>query len=338
MKKHLAIVSGTVLALASLTASAQTIKVAHFSTQASSTAKTDEYFADLVSKATKGKTKFQFFWSGSLGGGNEIVHLIRDGAIQVGTSAPAYYASEMPVAGLTNGLPFVFKDVALAMDLQDHLSRTNPASLAEYKRVGVFPIVQHGLTPSHLMCTKPVEKFADLAGLKVRSFGFFLPVALQSLGMVAVSMPLTDTYEGLQRGVVDCVAVSYATAGAYKFDEVAKHWSDINFGASSGPAMYTSYKNYKEGGWSTDFIAIVDEAAKKAEAKEKIDVVKLDDDFLAKAIAAGVTLARFPDQEKVDQTVPDMLKVWRDKQVKDGMNAATADQLVAEVRSALKAK
>lgn len=338
MKKYVAIISGVALAIASLTAGAETIKVAHFSTQASSTAKTDEYFADLVSKATNGKTKLQFFWSGSLGAGNEIVHLIRDGAIQLGTSAPAYYASEMPIAGLTNGLPFVFKDVAVAMDLQDHLSRTNAHAVAEYKRVGVFPIVQHGLTPSHLMCTKPVEKFADLEGLKVRSFGFFLPIALQSLGMVAVSMPLTDTYEGLQRGSIDCVAVSYATAGAYKFHEVAKHWSDVNFGASSGPAMYASYKNYKEGGWSKDFIAIVDAAAKKAEAKEKVDVVRLDDDFLAKAIAGGAKLVKFPDQKKVDQTVPDMLKVWRDKQVKDGMSVATADELVAAVRGAIAGK
>src|SRR5690606_32113493 len=109
------------------------------------------------------------------GGPGEILHLIRDGAIQLGVTAPSYYASELPITTLINGTPFLFKDVATAMDMQFNLSRTDEAYLAELKKMGVFPILQHGLAEIRLMCTKPVAKFEDLADLKVRTYGYFLP-------------------------------------------------------------------------------------------------------------------------------------------------------------------
>jgi TRAP-type transport system periplasmic protein len=316
-------------------ASAETIQVAHAFAQPALPSQMDEYFASQLEKATDGKTTLQFFWGGSLGGGGEILHLIRDGAIQIGATVPGYYGSEMPVTGLFNSLPFLSPDGNKVRDLQDELSRTNPVYLAEYQKMGVFPILQHALTASHLMCTRPVENLNDLAGLKIRTYGQFLPIAVEALGAVPVNMGLGDVYEGLQRGVVQCVTINYAAAKAFKFDEVAKFWSTINLGAISGPVLYTSYKNYKEGGWTPDFVAMVDAAARDAVAKERGLAAEADEVAVAEAIAGGVQLIEFVDQEAADGLVPDMLSLWRDEQVKNGLDAAVADEVVAAARESL---
>ena len=242
-------------------AGAETIKIGAIATEHGMTGKMDSFFAKKAEELSDGELKFQIFWAGAIGTATEIIPLIKDGALEVGSTAPAFYGSEMPVVGITNSLPFVFENATVAMRVQDALSRSDPHYLDEYKRVGVFPIVQHGLAASHLMCSKPVRNLDDLKGLKIRSYGFFLPVAINALGAVPVSMQLSEVYESMQRGVIDCVPVAYSTALDYKLEEVGKYWSDINLGAISGPALYTSYANYKEGGWSAERISVIDEAA-----------------------------------------------------------------------------
>ena len=328
--KHLVSAVFLAAALPAVT-SAQTMQVAHSFAEHGIQPETDKYFAKLVNEATG--AKFEFFWSGSLGSAGEILHLIRDGAIDLGVSAPSHYASEMPVTTLLNGTPFLLKDVATAMDMQFQLSQTDENYLAELKKMGVFPILQHGLTEIRLICTKPAAKFEDLAGLKVRTYGYFLPKSVEALGMVPVTLAFTEIYEGLQRGVIDCAAISYSSATAIKVQEVAKHWSDVNMGASAGPTFYTSWKNYKEGGWTPEFIAAVDKAAAEAMEYEKKAQAEVEVKALEDAKAAGVTLHAFADQARVDEAAPDILSLWEEQQIANGMAAEAARKIVETVRA-----
>lgn len=315
----------------SFPASAQTMQVAHSFPEHVIQADVDKYFTGLIAEATG--RKFEYFWSGSLGGQNEILHLIRDGAVELGVTAPTYYGSEMPVSALINGTPFLFKQMGKAMDVQAELSSTNESYLAELKKMGVFPILHHGLAEMRLMCTKPVTKFEDLSGLKVRTYGQYLPKSAEALGMVPVTLAFNETYEGLQRGVIDCVATNYSNATGIKVHEVAKHWSDINMGASSGPTFYTSWKNYKEGGWKPDFIAAVEKAAPMAMEYEKKVQAEAEAKAVEQAKQAGVTLHHFPDQARVDATVPDVLATWKDQQVANGMAAEVVQKIVDAVQA-----
>jgi len=334
MNKIVAGIAGLLVSAMPMVANAEKVTVAHAFVENGIQGRVGKHFADLITKATDGKMEFQFFWSGSLGGGAEILHLIRDGAVGAGVSAPVYYGSELPIASLTNGMPFLFDDTDVVLKFQDRMSRTNSHFLAEYERMGVFPILQHGLSASHLMCTKPVTKYEDLAGLKVRTFGAYLPATLGALDMVPVTMALTEVYEGLQRGVVDCVAASYQTVVAFKIHEVAKNWSDINLGAGSGPAFYASWKNYKGGGWTSEVVATVDNAAKQAMAHEFSLRVGGEKAALKTALDSGVTLVNFPDQSRVNKTVPDVLALWSKRQIEGGLDAAIAKDIVDLVRAA----
>jgi TRAP-type C4-dicarboxylate transport system, periplasmic component len=94
MNKFLSQLAGVLLAAAPVAAMAETVQVAHPFPENGAQGRIDRGFTDEITAATNGDIEFQFFWAGSLGAGNEIVHLIRDGAIEYGVAAPAYYASE----------------------------------------------------------------------------------------------------------------------------------------------------------------------------------------------------------------------------------------------------
>jgi TRAP-type C4-dicarboxylate transport system substrate-binding protein len=309
---------------------AETYQVAHFTPESTPMGHYGKIFGEKLAAATDGKIELQFFWAGSLDAGSEIVPLVGAGAVPLGVTAPAYYPSEMPITGMLNSLPMTFKGVAAAMSAQQELS-TNEDFMAEYEQVGVFPIYQHGLSTLHLICTQPVASMADMKGLKVRSFGYFLPLAFSSLGMVPVTLPLQDTYEGLDRGVVDCVPMNYASAHAYKLQEVAPYWSDVNLGAFSGPAMYVNYDLFFNT-WDEATRQTVTEVSAEVFAMEAQELDLADAEALESAKGEGVTAVAFSEQAEMDGQMIDMIDAWQTQQVDNGMSEELASRVAQAVR------
>ncbi len=56
---------------------------------------------------------------------------------------------------------------------------------------------------------------------------------LEAAGMTAITMPSTDMYDGMQRGIVDGVSISYGSATGYKIQETSKYSLDCSMGAVS---------------------------------------------------------------------------------------------------------
>jgi len=57
--------------------------------------------------------------------------------------------------------------------------------------------------PFYIMSSKPISKLDDVRGLKLRGFGGLADVLLGEFGASVVRISSAETYEGLQRGVVD---------------------------------------------------------------------------------------------------------------------------------------
>src|SRR3546814_2387778 len=67
----------------------------------------------------------------------------------------------------------------------------------------MVPLSAVSATPYHLLCTKAVKSLADLKGLKVRAASSSAAL-VQALGATPVNVAVTEIYEALQRGQVDC--------------------------------------------------------------------------------------------------------------------------------------
>jgi TRAP-type C4-dicarboxylate transport system substrate-binding protein len=96
----------------------------------------------------------------------------------------------------------------------------NPKELDEVK---LLYIHAHG--PGLLHSTKRITTLADLKGKKIRSTGLSSKV-VTALGGIPVAMPQPETYEAVQKGVVDGTFGPIETLKGWKHAEVIKSTTD----------------------------------------------------------------------------------------------------------------
>jgi TRAP-type C4-dicarboxylate transport system substrate-binding protein len=70
---------------------------------------------------------------------------------------------------------------------------------------------------------KPIKKISDFEGLKIRTHSLALTRFVKALGGSAVSLPATELYTSLQRGVVDATTQSHTPVKGYRLYEVLKY-------------------------------------------------------------------------------------------------------------------
>ncbi len=77
--------------------------------------------------------------------------------------------------------------------------------------------------PFYLMTRKSISKLEDVRGLKLRGFGGLGDVLLGELGVSVVRIASAETYEGLQRGIVDGALRNTISLKELKEYEVMKY-------------------------------------------------------------------------------------------------------------------
>ncbi len=107
----------------------------------------------------------------------------------------------------------------------------------------------HGHGPGIFHTKKPVSKMEDLKGMKIRCTGTSKKV-VSALGATPVAMPQPETYDALQKGVVDGVVSPIETLKGWKFGEVIKSTTE-NFGSSYTLAFFVAM-NKKKRNYSLD--------------------------------------------------------------------------------------
>ena len=171
-------------------------------------------WAEEIKKRTGGQVQITVFSGGSLTKADQCYQGVVDGVSDIGMSAFAYTRGRFPLLeGLD--LPVGYPDGVAATRIANTLAaKFKPA---ETKDVKLFYVHAHG--PGVLASKRPVARLADMKGLKVRATGFCAKI-VESLGGSPVSMPQGETYEALQKGVVDATFCPAETLKGWKQGEV----------------------------------------------------------------------------------------------------------------------
>ncbi len=307
------------------------LRLAHFAPAGWTSSQVDQWFADEVAKRSDGAVKIEIHWAGELGNALEIVDQVTGGGVALGATAGSYYPTRFPLSGMTNAVFMLFRDVAVAMDTQADLIANVPALTREFESQKIVPVLNHGLAPYRLQCTRPVRTMADLSGIRVRTFGNYAPTLAKFLGMVPVNLQLNDLYDSLKRGIVDCVMLNNEVGVALKLHEVARHWSTINFGALSGYTLYASWTNWT-GAWPREVVDLFKTVAAEARTKEMADVAAAEERAAAWVRTVGVTIDEFEDQEAMVAVAPDLLKQWAETVLSQGAKPEDVQAIVQRVQ------
>lgn len=312
-----------------------TLKFAHFVPANFPGSQVDQWFADELTKRSGGKIKVQIFWAESMGKATELIDLVKTGAVDMSATAQGYFPSQLPLVGMTNSVMMLFDNNENAVRVTAELVANSKAMQEELKRNNVYPVFFHSLNAYRPFCTKKIEKIEDFRGLKMRSWGEYVPILWQSLGATGVNVLTQEIYESLQRGTVDCAFWAHDLVASNKLYEVAKYQWSGHFGAIPTWPVWVNWKTYHEV-WPESVRRLMNQIGK--EAMERDIVATRDaEEAAAKMMREkhGVQLVQFKDMEKVKQQVPDLLQVWVKKMEERGLgNAAKEIAAFVEQRRA----
>ena len=309
------------------------LRVAHFFSSAPVQSQIDAWWASEIEKRSGGKIKVKIFWAESMGKASEILDLVGSGAVEMGATAPGYFPSRLPLSGVTNSLPMVFKSNKQAQLITTALA-TMPDIQEEHKRNKVWPLFYHSINNFKLLCTKPVAKLTDLKGLKIRSYGEYVPMMWDKVGAVGINTMTPELYEGLERGKLDCSYFPDELSGGLKLYEVAKYESTADFGAIPTWPIYVNYDLWHNK-WPAQVKALITQVSKEAAARDIVEVANAGRTALDKAVKDnGVKLVAFSDQQVLVKTAPDFMSVWVENMKKKGLGDA-AGRIAAQWKKLL---
>ncbi len=176
-----------------------------------------QQWADEISARTGGRVEIRIFPGGILTKADQCYAGVVDGISDIGMSAFAYTRGRFPLLeGLD--LPLGYRDgVSATRVANEMLRKYNPAEVAD---THVLLVHAHG--PGVLASRQRVATLEDFAGLACRGTGFSARI-VDLLGGNSVGMPQNDTYEALQKGVVQATLCPIETLKGWKQGEVIGH-------------------------------------------------------------------------------------------------------------------
>ncbi|MDR2486606.1 MAG: TRAP transporter substrate-binding protein [Clostridiales Family XIII bacterium] len=219
-----------------------------------------EAWGSLVEKACEGlpsgnKVKFVYYHGGSLGGAPDSLDMVRNGTADLAWSAIGIYSGQFPVS---EGLMLPLLEAKNARDGSAAAMAMLKASPEMQKEFEDFYLIQISACSYHAMelTKKNVQTIADCKGLRIRTPGATVNPFLEGIGAVPTQIPTPETYESLQKNVVDGCVNDWHNVAANKLNELTKYIVDYPFFIS--PIFMVMNKD-KYGSLPDDVRAVFDE-------------------------------------------------------------------------------
>ncbi|MGC8659663.1 MAG: TRAP transporter substrate-binding protein [Desulfomonilaceae bacterium] len=195
-------------------------------------------WAKEVEKRTNGAVKISMYPGATLTPADQCYDGVVTGISDIGMSVLSYAKGRFPLSEVID-LPLGYKSGLQATRLCNAFyDKFKPKELADTK---IMYLHAHG--PGIFHTKKPVRTMEDLKGMKIRGTGTSIKV-VEALGATPVAMPQPETYDALQKGVVDGLVSPIETLKGWKFAEVIKSTTE-NFGSAYTLAFFVTMNKKK---------------------------------------------------------------------------------------------
>jgi TRAP-type C4-dicarboxylate transport system substrate-binding protein len=191
---------------------------------------------------------------------------VRDGLADVAFVLPPYYPAEYSTNLFLHELNLLInlveeptgkEPLAYAGAMLEYTFNNCPECLEENKAQNqVF--TAGGVTPLYNLLCKDVAvtSVADLAGLRLRAGGAGFVRFAEAFGAQGVRLPVSEAYEGLDQGIIDCAMLSAPELTNYSLHEVV---TDITLAVPGGAFAGVSSANVNADRWKS-----LDDAGREA--------------------------------------------------------------------------
>ena len=220
-------------------ASAVTLKAAHYLSPKHPVGVGYETFAKEVKKNTNGEVTVRIFPGESLLGAKAISDGLRDQVADVGFDTLTYTPSYYPHGILINDLAMVGEnDMAAAFAISELYMLNCPACLQEFEKQNQVFTGGMSTAPYVLVAKGDLNSADKIKGKKLRAGGALWDRFSTSVGATGVNVPTSEMYESLSRGIID--AAIYAVGGlkTHGLADTANQVVLLNLGSFRSGSLY----------------------------------------------------------------------------------------------------
>jgi TRAP-type C4-dicarboxylate transport system substrate-binding protein len=183
-----------------------------------------------VEEATRGRVTIEVYPSQTLVKAPDILRAVKTGVVDMGWCFHGYWPDTTPLSDVIT-LPFVpFASAEKGSEVLWKLYQKFPAIQKEF--ADIHPLMLWTSNPYFLITSrKQVKTLEDLKGLKIRATGGPPTEQIKALGGIPTLIPMADTYQALDKGVIDGMAVPWEPIQAFRLYEVVKYYTMVPLSA-----------------------------------------------------------------------------------------------------------
>jgi len=268
-------------------------------------------FMEKVAELSGGKLEIEYFPSEQLGKAKDALALLQTGVADIANISPSYIPDKFSLPSVAE-LPGMYEapcqgGAALAMLSGDD----GVIGQREFRPNGVRPLVANvGGVYKVFTVGRPVRKAEDFSGLKLRTTGGAMDLAVSKLGGASVRMPGTDILPSMSRGTLDGTLLSIHSIKPFDLQTVVKYvTTDVRLG---GFASYFAISDRAWDSLSEENRKVLRDAAEFA-MKNQCNFVQGDEPKILEELAAsGVESITMDEGElaKVDAALANVHTDW----------------------------
>lgn len=258
----------------------------------------DQWCQDLKAR-TNGMVEVVHYPANALVPITKTYEAVVTGTVDIGTTLLAYSPGRFPLSEFLS-LPLGFRSGYQATMLaNEYRKKFNPAEFNETKL-----LFFHCSGPGVFQVKKDINSLDDIKGLRIKANAENAAI-VKALGGAPVTLPITETYEALQRGIIDGVLLPIEPVKGWKLGDHLKTVV-LNYAVSYTTAMYVVMNKEKWESLPKEVKALIEEL--NAEYIEKFGKQwnELDDEALAYMKEKGIKVVRATPQEHAK--VADLMK------------------------------
>jgi C4-dicarboxylate-binding protein DctP len=185
----------------------------------------NQQFIDLIEERSNGEIDVEFYPSGGLYKGLDLLQAVMRGDVEMATLVSVYWSALSPQVSIFE-LPFAFPThEAFYRAVDDEEFMTTIFSEIEAKGAVVIGTLVYDYLPlgnTKRALTKP----EDFDGLKLRALGKTNARTLELLGAEPIPINITEVAAALERGVIDGLNTPADAIISYGWDKVLKNVTD----------------------------------------------------------------------------------------------------------------
>jgi TRAP-type C4-dicarboxylate transport system substrate-binding protein len=266
----------------------------------------DEWGKD-IEKGTQGRIKVTLFPSNTLSPSMQAYDNTVKGSVDIASCLLAYAPGRLPLSEVLQQ-PLGYQNGYQASKLaNEYYKKFKPKEFDDVKVMFL-----HGAAPGFIMTKKPVKSTDDIKGLRIKANAENADI-VRNLGAAPVTMPVSETYDSLSRGVVDGALFPIEALQGFKIGEVTKTVLE-NYGMSYMTSMYVVMNKAKWNSISPADQKVIEKINDEYNEKFAKRWVELDNKAKEYALGKGVTF--IPISQKEQALTAEKMKPILDEYVK----------------------